>query len=118
MSRRDDRITLLQMADRVREIEKIGRDAALGVERDDRMREFALAHLVGVLSRLARRVSEERRAAHPEISWQDIERLGHHAVEDPDRIDCEALCRFARDMAPPLLLVLEQLRRQGAAREP
>jgi uncharacterized protein with HEPN domain len=113
MSRRDDRITILQMADRLREIVDLAYGDTVGGAEELRMRELALARLVTILGRLARRVSPEWRQAHAAVPWQEMERLGSHALEEYDRIDCDALSRFARETAPALVRFLETFRTVG-----
>ena len=72
----------------------------------DELVEFALQHLVQIIGESARTLSEDTRAAHPDIDWQVIIRMRHVLVHLYHRVDQRQLWKTARDDVPALVASL------------
>ena len=112
MSRRDDRISLVDMLNHAREAVALLGEAGPDDLAGDRIRELALRKLVEIVGEAANRVSEETRQSHQEIPWPQIVGMRNRLVHGYDAISLERLCDTMRDDLPPLI---EQL--QASVRE-
>lgn len=75
----------------------------------DRMRQLALERALEIVGEAARRLTEDFRAAHPEIPWRKI--ISHRNViaHEYDEILQELLWTTTTERLPDLVAALEQL---------
>src|SRR5208283_1021609 len=69
---------------------------------DENLR-IALAHIIQVIGEAARKVSQEYRDAHPEISWKAIVGMRHKVVHDYLNIDEDIVWQTASQELPILV---------------
>ncbi|HMN05054.1 MAG TPA: DUF86 domain-containing protein [Flavobacteriales bacterium] len=62
-----------------------------------------------MIGEAAYQVSDDHKAAHPEIDWFKISGLRHRIVHDYRRVDDETLWRITQKYVPPLVTELERL---------
>ena len=89
-------------ADRVQGKTRVEYDA------DEDLR-LVLAHLVQVVGEAARCVSQQTRAAHPEIPWKQIVGIRHRIVHDYMDIDYDILWTVVTRDLPKLIAALEKI---------
>jgi uncharacterized protein with HEPN domain len=82
MSRKGDLLYFGHMFDMVRKIQERTKDLTRERFDEDEDLRIVLLHLVQVIGEAARHVSEEGRAAHPEIPWQEVVGMRHKIVHD------------------------------------
>ncbi len=84
-----------------------------GLEREDydgdENLRLALTHLVQVIGEAARRVSQQTRAAHPEVPWREITGIRHIIVHDYMNVDEDVLWEVVTSDLPPLIALLGQI---------
>lgn len=84
-----------------------------GVDRDrleqDLMLQDAVIRALSVIGEAARRVSDEYRAAHPEVPWRGIVGMRHVLVHDYTDVDLDAVWSAASHEVPALVPALETL---------
>lgn len=84
-----------------------GRDRS-AFYRDDNL-PLALTHLVQIVGEAARRVSDDFRAAHPEIPWATIVGMRHKIVHDYIHADYETVWETVTTDLPVLIEPLSQI---------
>ena len=107
MSRRDDRISLLDMLNHAEEAVAFLGEASLNDLAKDRVMELAIRKLVEIVGEAANRVSEETQECHQEIPWPQIVGMRNRLVHGYDDISLERLWDTINKDLPPLI---EQLK--------
>ncbi len=112
MSRRDDRVSLVDMLIYARESVGLLGEATLDDIVEDRVKQLALTKLVEVVGEAARRVSEDTRRQNASIPWSQIIGLRNRLVHGYDDVDLEILRSIIRNDMPPLIEQLETIVRE------
>ena len=102
MSRRDDRVSLVDMLIHAEEAVVLLGEATLNDLVEDRVRQLALRKLVEVVGEAANRVSEETQQRHQEIPWPQIIGLRNRLVHGYDDINLDILWQIIQNDLPPL----------------
>jgi len=104
-----DRVRLLHMLDHSREA--IG--LVVGIRRNDldtnRLLQLALVRLIEVVGEAASRVSEECRAAYPDIPWSQIMGTRNRLIHGYDFVDFDILWSTLKEDLPNLIGELEKI---------
>ena len=84
---------------------------AIDLERfmSDRKLCLAVERCLEIIGEAASQLSEEARAAHPEIPWQRIRGLRNVLAHDYGNIEYETLYKIVTDELPPLRAALEAI---------
>ncbi|MXY82453.1 MAG: DUF86 domain-containing protein [Gemmatimonadetes bacterium] len=107
MSRRDDRVSLVDMLNHAEEAVVLLGEASLSELAEDRVMELALRKLVEIVGEAANRVSEETQHCPQEIPWPQIIGMRNRLVHGYDDISLKRLRDTINDDLPPLI---EQLK--------
>ncbi|PJA26885.1 MAG: hypothetical protein CO189_08460 [candidate division Zixibacteria bacterium CG_4_9_14_3_um_filter_46_8] len=67
----------------------------------------AVIRRIEIMGEAARRVSEETRAAHPEIPWNEIVGMRNIVIHKYDGVDLVIVWETIRNKIPPLVKELE-----------
>jgi len=97
------------MLDRARELMAFARGKSLSDLQRDRILELAVMRLLEVIGEGARRVSEERRAAHPEVPWTDVWGMRNALIHVYDNVDLVRVWRTIEVDVPVLIAALERM---------
>jgi uncharacterized protein with HEPN domain len=111
MSRRDDDTSLRHMLEHAREIVAMMRGKSLRDLEHDRMLELAVMRLLEIVGEAAQRVTEQRRATHPEIPWAKIRGMRNLVVHVYDEVDLAQVWQTANEDLPALIAQLERILR-------
>ena len=109
MSRRHDRISMVDMLNHAREAVDFLGDASPDDLAGDRVMQLALTKLVEVVGEAASRVSEETQQQHTAIAWGEIIGTRNRMVHGYDDIDLVILCSIIQQDLPPLIKQLQPL---------
>ena len=107
MSRRDDRVSLVDMLLHAREAVALLGGTSLNDLAEDRVMELALRKLVEIVGEAANRVSLTTQQRHTEIPWPKIVGMRNRLVHGYDDVDLGILWKIIRNDLPPLI---EQLK--------
>jgi uncharacterized protein with HEPN domain len=77
--------------------------------RNDLKLQRALCMVLEIIGEAARAVSEECKAAHPQIPWRAIVGLRHRIVHEYFRLDLNVIWEIVRKDVPSLLAAVEPL---------
>ncbi len=104
-----DPALLLDMLIAAREAREFG--AGLSWERfqQSSLHQHAIAKALENIGEAARKVSEETRAAHPEIPWFQIIGLRHRIAHDYFHLDLMTMWEIVQQDVPALITMLEAL---------
>jgi uncharacterized protein with HEPN domain len=75
----------------------------------DVQRRDSVIRRLEVIGEAARRVSEEGRAAWPELPWKAVIGMRNVMIHQYDNVDIEILWNTVKEALPPLIETLEQL---------
>ena len=107
MSRRDDRISLLDMLIYAKEAVALSGKTNLNDLVENRVMQLALQKLVEIVGEAANRVSEETQQKHTAIPWPQIIGLRNRLVHGYDDVNLDILWKIIQNDLPPLI---EQLK--------
>lgn len=109
MPRDKDLIYIGHMLDMARKAAAVvgGKDRA-AYDRDETL-QLALTHLLQMIGEAARRVSQEFRAAHPDVPWAAIVGMRHKVVHDYLSVDLDIVWGTVFKKLPPLVEILERI---------
>ena len=107
MSRRDDRVSMVDMLIHAKEAVDLSGETSLNDLIEDRVMQLALQKLVEIVGEAANRVSEETQQRHQEIPWPQIIGLRNRLVHGYDDVNLDILWKIIQNDLPPLI---EQLR--------
>ena len=103
MTRRDDRVSLLDMLIHADEAVVLLGEASLNDLTENRVMELALRKLVEIVGEAANRVSEETQQCHQEILWPQIIGMRNRLIHGYDDISLERLWDTINNDLPPLI---------------
>lgn len=75
----------------------------------DEMLQYATQRVLMIVGEAACKVSDEYRAAHPGVPWQQIAAFRHRLVHDYTRIDPARVWEIVQQHIDPLITTLEPL---------
>ena len=103
MSKRDDRVSLVDMLVHATEaVDLLGRAGREDLE-SDRVMQLALTRLMEIVGEAASRVSEATRQRHPQIPWRRIIATRNRLAHGYDVVDLDILWDIVRNDLPPLI---------------
>lgn len=106
---KDDSVYLGHMLDMAEKaVQKVAGVDRASYDGDENLR-LALAHLIQTIGEAARRVSDDFRNAHPQISWPQIVGIRHKVVHDYMHVDFDIVWAVATTDLPPLIAQLKPL---------
>lgn len=73
------------------------------------LHQHAVAKALENIGEAARKVSDETRAAHPEIAWNQIVALRHRIAHDYFRLDLVRIWQIVQEDVPDLIAKIERL---------
>lgn len=109
MSRRDDRVSLLDMLNHAREAVDLLGGASPDDLGEDRILELALRKLVEIVGEAASRVSKPTRQLYNGIPWPQIVGMRNRLVHGYDDISLDRLWDTINDELPSLIAQLESI---------
>ena len=95
MSKRDDRVSLVDMLIHAREAVDLLGEASADELKSDRVMQLALMRLVEIVGEAANRISPATQQRHPEIPWPLIIEMRNRIVHEYDNY------RWGRGLAMP-----------------
>lgn len=107
--RHDDFIRLRHMLDSARKASEFARGRSGDDLRADEMLGLALVRLLEVLGEAAKGISEELRAAHPEIPWKQIAGTRNRLIHGYFDVDLNIVWQIVNADLPPLISVLNNI---------
>ena len=109
MARDENVVYLGHMLDMTRRaIDALSAKSRADYDADDILR-LGLTHLVQVIGKAARKVSDEFQQSHSEIPWRQIIGMRHRIVHDYMRVDEDVLWQVVNNDLPVLLPLLEKV---------
>ena len=102
MSRRDDRVSLVDMLIHAKEAVALSGETSLNDLIEDRVMQLALRKLVEIVGEAANRVSEETQQRHQEIPWPQIIGLRNRLVHGYDDVNLDIPWKIIQADLPPL----------------
>ena len=109
MSRRDDRVSLVDMLIHAKEAVVLSGETSLHDLIEDRVMQLALQKLVEIVGEAANRVSEETQQCHQEIPWPQIIGLRNRLVHGYDDVNLDILWKIIQNDLPPLIEQLQAI---------
>ena len=103
MTLRDDRTRLLHIRDHLAEAVSLIEGKTRTDLETDRLLNLSLVRLLEIAAQSADRVSDETKAALPEIPWADIAGLRDRLLHGYDTVDLDILWHIVHDDLPPLV---------------
>ncbi len=115
MSRHDDRVTLRQMLDHVREVTELTTGRSRSDLDTDRVLYLATLQLLQIVGEAANRLSEACRESHPEIPWAEIIALRNRLIHGYNNVDADILWKVMTVDTPALIASLENIVRANGS---
>ena len=109
MSKRDDRVSLVDMLVYAEEAIEILGETGLKAMVGDRVMQLALQRLVGTVGEAAKRVSQQTQEKHPAIAWRQIIEMRNRLAHAFDRADLKVLWDVIVNDLPRLVEQLEAI---------
>ncbi|MXY50451.1 MAG: DUF86 domain-containing protein [Gemmatimonadetes bacterium] len=109
MSRRDDRVSLVDMRNYAVEAVDLTDGKSLNDLFEDRIRQLALLKLVETVGDAANRVSEKTKQKHVTIPWPQIIGVRNRLVHGYDAVNLDILWNIIRNDLPSLITELEDI---------
>lgn len=109
MSRRDDRVSLVDMRNYAVEAVDLTDGKSLNDLFEDRIRQLALLKLVETVGEAANRVSEKTKQKHVTIPWPQIIGVRNRLVHGNDAVNLDILWNIIRNDLPSLITELEDI---------
>lgn len=109
MSRRDDRVSLVDMLIYAKEAVALSSGTSLDEVVKNRVMQLALQKLVEIVGEAANRVSEETQQKHTVILWPQIIGLRNRLVHGYDDVNLDILWKIIQNDLPPLIEQLEAI---------
>ena len=109
MTKRDDRVSLVDLLVYAEEAIEILGDADLETVVRNRVMQLALQRLVEIVGEAARRVSQQTQEKHPVIAWSQIIGMRNRLARFYDRVDLAVLWDVIVNDFPPLVEQLEAI---------
>lgn len=109
MSRRDDRVSLVDMLIHAKEAVALSGETSLNDLIEDRVMQLALQKLVEIVDEAANRVSEATQQCHQEIPWLQIIGLRNRLVHGYYDANLDILWKIIQNDLPPLIEQLQAI---------
>ena len=109
MSRRDDKVSLLDMLLYAREAVAVSGQTSREDFREDRVVQLAMQKLVEIVGEAANRVSEKTQQGRPEIPWPQIIGMRNRLIHGYDEVNLDILWKIVETDLPPLIQQLEDI---------
>ena len=109
MSKRDDRVSLVDMLIYAEEAIEILGETSLNAMVGDRVMQLALQKLVETVGEAARRVSQQTQEQHPGIAWREIIGMRNRLAHVYDRVDLKVLWDVIVNDLPRLVDQLKEI---------
>lgn len=106
---RKDESRLLDILLACREARQFVADVSREEFQTDTVLQRALCMSLEIIGEAARTVSDECKAAHPEIPWRDIVGLRHRIVHEYFRLDLDIIWQIVQRDISPLIRQIEPL---------
>ena len=100
---------LLDMLQVAREVQALSAGLTWEIFQQSKLHQYALVKLIEIIGEAARAVSQETKAAHPEIPWIAIIDMRNHLVHRYFRIDLPRVWDVVQNHLAPLIAQLEPL---------
>lgn len=100
---------LLDMLNAAREVQTLSASLTEAAFQQSKLHQYALVKLLEIIGEAARAISEETKAAHPEIPWIPIISMRNHLVHRYFRIDLPRVWDVIANHLEPLISLLEPL---------
>lgn len=100
---------LLDMLNAARDVLTLSAGLTEEAFRKSKLHQYGLVKLIEIIGEAARAISEETKAAHPEIPWIPIIDMRNHLVHRYFRIDLPRVWDVVQNHVAPLIAQLEQL---------
>ena len=113
MSKRDDRVSLVDMLIHAREAVDLLGEASADELKSNRVMQLALMRLVEIVGEAANRVSLTTQQRHPEIPWPLIIGMRNRIVHEYDNVNLNVLWDTITNELPPLISQLEAILGEG-----
>ena len=101
MSKRNDRMSLLDMLNHAEEAVALLDEASLDDLEEDRVMELALRKLVEIVGEAANRASPATQQHYPEIPWPEIVGMRNRLIHGYDDISLDRLWDTINNELPP-----------------
>ena len=113
MSKRDDRVSLVDMLIHAREAVDLLGEASADELKNNRVMQLALTRLVEIIGEAANRVSPTTQQRHPNITWRQIIGTRNRLVHDYNNVNLDILWKIIRNELPPLIDQLKAITGEG-----
>lgn len=100
---------LLDMLNAARDVLTLSAGLTEEAFQKSKLHQYGLVKLIEIIGEAARAVSEETKAAHPEIPWIPIIDMRNHLVHRYFRIDLPGVWDVVQNHIAPLMAQLEGL---------
>lgn len=115
MSRHDDTVRVRHMLDHACAARRIlGHRPRPDLDTDEELR-LALTRAVEVIGEAAARVSDDTRAAWPQVAWKHIVGTRNRLIHGYDKVDLDVLWSILVSDLPLLVEELEKILRSGSS---
>jgi uncharacterized protein with HEPN domain len=104
-----DAAYLLDMLLAARQAREFSEGLTWDAFQESALHQHAIAKALENIGEAARKMSDEVKAAHPEIPWSQIVALRHRIAHDYFHLDLLRMWEIVRDDIPALIAVLEPL---------
>ena len=109
MTLRDDVGRMRDMLEYTREAVEICRGLSRTDLDRDRKLNLALVRLLTIIGEAASRISHEKRAETPEISWSHVIGMRNRLIHAYEEVDLDVVWDVVRDDLPSLITALERV---------
>ena len=113
MSKRDDRVSLVDMLIHAKEAVDLLGEASADELKSNRVMQLALMRLVEIVGEAANRVSLTTQQRHPEIPWPLIIGMRNRIVHEYDNVNLNVLWDTITNELPTLIGQLEAILAEG-----
>jgi len=100
---------LLDMLQAAREMRDLSANLTWDTFQQSRLHQHAMVRLIEIIGEAARAISEETKAAHPEIPWIRIIDMRNHLVHRYFQVDLQRVWDVIQNHIAPLIAQLEPL---------
>ena len=100
---------LLDILDAARLILSYVQDIDQQALKTDPMRQDAIMRRFGIIGEAARRLSEEFRASHPDIPWQEMIGMRNRLIHEYNKVELDTVWKVIQTELPKLIEQIEPL---------
>jgi uncharacterized protein with HEPN domain len=106
---RPDETFLLAMLIAARKVSKFAEGLTEDTFRDSELHQSAIIRELGVIAEAARQITDNFKAAHPEISWKQISAMRNRLIHEYFAVSLAIVWQTAQEDIQPLIEQLEPL---------